>query len=61
MYDLLEPGGSAGSDAGWSARPTGCEGCGATGIAPIYIYMSMCHLIGVLKYERGLNLEKGTP
>ena len=26
----------------------------------IYIYMSMCHLIGALKYERGSNLEKGT-
>ena len=27
----------------------------------IYIYMSMCNLIGALKYERGFSLEKGTP
>ena len=31
----------------------------------IYIYryrhMAMCHLIGALKYERGVNWEKGTP
>ena len=26
----------------------------------IYEYMSMCHLIGALKYGRGSNLEKGT-
>ena len=26
-----------------------------------YTHMSMCHLIGDLKYEKGLNLEKGTP
>ena len=28
----------------------------------MYVYtMAMCHLIAALKYERGPNLEKGTP
>ena len=25
------------------------------------VHMSMCHLMGALKYERGSNWEKGTP